>query len=119
MVPTPVRVKPPPAESGETISLPEGAAAQTALTRFADIHRATPMLGRGFVRFDLRVPDKMVVRVGGEPGAVAKPRPEPKPPTGTTPGASAPAARQPGVIQQQAKPMQTAQFAPQQQEVVI
>lgn len=101
-------------KSGETISLPEGAAAQTALTRFADIHRQTPLLGRGFVRFDLRVPDKMVVRVGGEPGAVAKPRPDPKPPA-----TSAQPAPQAGVIPQQAQPMQTAQFAPQQQEVVI
>lgn len=101
-------------KSGETISLPEGPAAQTALTRFADIHRQTPLLGRGFVRFDLRVPDKMVVRVGGEPGAVAKPRPDPKPPA-----VSAQPAPQAGVIPQQAQPMQTAQFAPQQQEVVI
>ncbi len=66
-------------KSGETISLPEGEAATSALMRFAEIHRATPLLGRGFVRFDLRLPDKMVVRVGGEPGATAKPRPKPKP----------------------------------------
>ena len=101
-------------KSGETISLPEGHAAQTALARFADIHRQTPLLGRGFVRFDLRVADKMVVRVGGEPGAVAKPRPEPKPPA-----ASAPAAPMPGAVRPQAQPMQTALVAPQRTEVVI
>ena len=61
---------------GETISLPEGAAAAEALARFAAIDRETPLLGRGFVRFDLRIPDKMVVRTGNEPGARAGPRPQ-------------------------------------------
>lgn len=101
-------------KSGETISLPEGRAAEAALMRFAEIHRETPLLGRGFVRFDLRVPDKMVVRVGTEPGGTAKPRPEARPPA-----AGAPAAPQPGVVQQQAQPMQTALLAPQRTEVVI
>jgi cell division protein FtsQ len=67
-------------KSGETISLPEGPAAEAAFLRFADIHRETPLLGRGFIRFDLRIPDKMVVRVAGEPGQPVKPRPVPKPP---------------------------------------
>jgi len=62
-------------KSGETISLPEGPAAQSALMRFAEIHRETPLLGRGFVRFDLRIPEKMVVRVSSEAGGVAKPNP--------------------------------------------
>jgi len=62
-------------KSGETISLPEGPAAQAALMRFAEIHRETPLLGRGFVRFDLRIPEKMVVRVSSEAGGVAKPNP--------------------------------------------
>ena len=66
-------------KSGETISLPEGPAAEAAFLRFADIHRETPLLGRGFVRFDLRIPDKMVVRVAGEPGQPVKPRAVPKP----------------------------------------
>ena len=103
-------------KSGETISLPEGRAADTALARFAQMHRDTPLLGRGFVRFDLRVPDKMVVRVGGEPGAVAKPRPTPAPPV-----LSAPAAPRADVVQPQAQnqPMQTAQMAPPLTEVVI
>lgn len=72
-------------KSGETISLPEGPAAHAALMRFADIDRATPLLGRGFVRFDLRLPDKMVVRVGGEPGQPVKPRQDPKPPEAAVP----------------------------------
>jgi cell division protein FtsQ len=70
--------------SGETVSLPEGAYAGPALERLAAIDRATPILGRGFVRFDLRIPDKLVVRVSREAGAIAKPR--------DTPPASAPAA---------------------------
>ena len=64
-------------KSGETISLPEGTAAQGALMRFAQIHRETPLLGRGFVRFDFRIPEKMVVRVSGEAGSVARPNPAP------------------------------------------
>lgn len=80
-------------KSGETLSLPEGSAAPQALKRFAAIERETPLLGRGFVRFDLRIPDKMVVRVSGEAGATAKPRPEPK----AAPNAAAPAVQMAGV----------------------
>lgn len=61
-------------KSGETISLPEGAAAAAALQRFADLDRETPLLGRGFQRFDLRIPGKMVVRVDKDPGQPLKPR---------------------------------------------
>ena len=67
-------------KSGETISLPEGPAAQGALMRFAEIHRETPLLGRGFARFDLRIPEKMVVRVSTEAGGIARPNPAPAPP---------------------------------------
>jgi cell division protein FtsQ len=92
-------------KSGETLSLPEGPAAEAAFLRFADLNRQTPLLGRGFVRFDLRLPDKMVVRVAGEPGQPVKPRPEPKPqpqqvqpptalPQGTGAVAAVPAPRQ-------------------------
>ncbi len=72
-------------KSGETVSLPEGAAAQQALQRFAAIERETPLLGRGFVRFDLRIPEKMVVRVSGEVGATAKPRAQPNTGAGASP----------------------------------
>lgn len=69
--------------SGETVSLPQGPDAVAALERLAAIDRATPILGRGFARLDLRIPDKLVVRVSGEAGAVARPstaptRPQPK-----------------------------------------
>jgi cell division protein FtsQ len=57
--------------SGETLALPEGdAAAAAALIRFAKLDRANGLLGRGLVRFDLRQPGKMVVRLpraAGEP----------------------------------------------------
>lgn len=53
-------------KSGETLSLPEGPEAAAALRRFAEIDSETPLLGQGFVRFDLRIPDKMVVRVSAE-----------------------------------------------------
>jgi cell division protein FtsQ len=81
-------------KSGETISLPEGPAAEAAFLRFAELNRETPLLRRGFVRFDLRLPDKMVVRVAGEPGQPVKPRPQPQQP--------APQQAQP----QQAQPQQ-------------
>lgn len=66
--------------SGETLSLPEGPAAAVALKRFAAVDRATPLLGRGFQRFDLRIPDRMVIRVSGEAGAKAQRREVPAPP---------------------------------------
>ncbi len=77
-------------KSGETLSLPEGPAAPQALKRFAAIERETPLLGQGFVRFDLRIPDKMVVRVSGEAGATAKPRPTPSAPANAAGGQPAP-----------------------------
>jgi cell division protein FtsQ len=103
-------------KSGETISLPEGPAAQAALMRFADIHRGTPLLGRGFVRFDLRIPDKMVVRVSGEAGGVARPN-KAKPQVAPQP---VPQAAQPAVRPQQALAAQVvARAAGQTGEVII
>lgn len=50
-------------QTGETIALPEGEeAARTALTKFADLDKSTGLLGRGLLRFDLRLPGKMIVR---------------------------------------------------------
>ena len=58
-------------QSGETVALPEGElAARTALAKFAKADKTTGLLGRGIVRFDLRVPGKMIVRL---PHAVAEP----------------------------------------------
>jgi len=51
-------------QSGETVALPEGDdAARAALVKFARLDKQTALLGRGLVRFDLRVPGKMIVRL--------------------------------------------------------
>jgi cell division protein FtsQ len=56
-------------QSGETVALPEGeAASKSALTKFARLDKSTGLLGRGIVRFDLRVPGKMIVRLPRAPG---------------------------------------------------
>ncbi|MEO6225550.1 MAG: cell division protein FtsQ/DivIB [Sphingomicrobium sp.] len=56
-------------QSGETVALPEGEpAARGALTRFASLDKYSGLLGRGIVRFDLRVPGKMIVRLPRSPG---------------------------------------------------
>jgi len=56
-------------QSGETVALPEGdEAARTALVKFARVDKQSGLLGRGIVRFDLRVPGKMIVRLPRAPG---------------------------------------------------
>lgn len=56
-------------QSGETIALPEGEqASSAALQRFAKLDRSSGLLGRGIVRFDLRIPGKMIVRLPRSPG---------------------------------------------------
>ena len=51
-------------QTGETVALPEGEdEARHALSKFADLDKSTGLLGRGLVRFDLRLPDKMIVRM--------------------------------------------------------
>jgi cell division protein FtsQ len=56
-------------QTGETVALPEGeAAARRALVKFAKVDRSAGLLGRGLVRFDLRVPGKMIVRLPRAPG---------------------------------------------------
>jgi cell division protein FtsQ len=57
-------------QTGELLSLPEGEeAARRAITRFAMMDQQSQMLGRGFVRFDMRDPRRMTVRVSREPGS--------------------------------------------------
>lgn len=67
-------------QSGETVALPEGEdAARAALVKFARLDKESGLLGRGIVRFDLRVANKMIVRLPrtpGEPIAPAAPRQE-------------------------------------------
>jgi cell division protein FtsQ len=56
-------------QTGETIALPEGETeARAALVKFAKVDRSAGLLGRGLVRFDLRVPGKMIVRLPRAPG---------------------------------------------------
>lgn len=51
-------------ESGETLLLPEDGAA-SALVKFAELDGSRPLLGRGWLRFDMRDPDKLVARKPG------------------------------------------------------
>ena len=63
-------------QSGETVALPEGdQAATSALTRFAKMDKSAGLLGRGILRFDLRIPGKMTVRLPREPGEPIVPEP--------------------------------------------
>lgn len=65
--------------SGETLALPEGdSEAATALQKFAKRDRTQGLLGRGFKRFDLRVPGKMIVRL---PQALPDPKATPEQPS--------------------------------------
>ena len=72
-------------QSGETLALPEGEeAAARALAHFARIDKNAQLLGRGFSRFDMRLPGKFVVRVSNTPGStvpdlVPEPAPTPAP----------------------------------------
>jgi cell division protein FtsQ len=54
-------------ESGETLALPEGDGdAAKALVKFAQIDGVTPLLGKGYLRFDMRDPKKFVARKPGQ-----------------------------------------------------
>lgn len=52
-------------DTGETLALPQDGAAR-ALVKFAQLDGARSLLGKGWVRFDMRDPTKLVVR---KPGA--------------------------------------------------
>ena len=69
-------------ETGETLALPEGdEAAKKALARFARMDQGQQLLGRGFVRFDMRIADQITVRVSKVPGGeVPDIAPPPSPP---------------------------------------
>jgi cell division protein FtsQ len=63
-------------QTGETVSLPEGdQQARTALDKFAKLDKQNGLLGRGIVRFDLRVPGKMIVRLPHPVEPATPPRP--------------------------------------------
>jgi cell division protein FtsQ len=59
-------------ESGETLLLPEGnVAAAHALVKFAEMDGVRPLLNKGWLRFDMRDPAKLVARRPGEETARA------------------------------------------------
>jgi cell division protein FtsQ len=66
-------------QSGETVALPEGEnAAKTVLVKFAKLDKSAGLLGRGIVRFDLRNPGQMTVRLPRAPGEpIVPPTPQP------------------------------------------
>jgi cell division protein FtsQ len=69
-------------QSGEVLALPEGeAAARKALAKFASIDQSVQLLGKGYVRIDMRDPKRMLVRLPGDPGSsVPEIAPTPPPP---------------------------------------
>ncbi len=61
-------------QTGEVLALPEGVeAAGRAILNFARMDQQTQLLGRGFVRFDMRIPGRFIVRVSREPGSSISP----------------------------------------------
>ncbi|WP_197418620.1 cell division protein FtsQ/DivIB, partial [Sphingomonas sp. CCH9-F2] len=57
-------------DSGETLALPQDNAAQ-ALVKFAQLDGARSLLGKGWLRFDMRDPAKLVARRPGQDRASA------------------------------------------------
>lgn len=56
--------------TGELLALPEGQeAAFRAMRNFARMDQQTQLLGRGFARFDMRIPGRFIVRLTREPGS--------------------------------------------------
>lgn len=56
-------------QSGEVLALPEGEeTAAKALAKFARMDATAGMLGKGLVRFDMRLPGKMYIRMSSVPG---------------------------------------------------
>jgi len=56
-------------QTGETAALPEGEdPSRVALVKFAKLDKSSGLLGRGILRFDLRLAGKMIVRLPKAPG---------------------------------------------------
>ena len=57
-------------QTGELLSLPEGdEAARRAILVFARMDQQSTLLGRGYARIDMRIPDRAIVRLTRQPGA--------------------------------------------------
>lgn len=64
-------------DTGEKLQLPEGEAeAAKALVKFAELDGTQRLLNRGIISFDMRDPDKMVIRKTAAPVAVPVPAPQ-------------------------------------------
>jgi cell division protein FtsQ len=62
-------------QSGEIVALPEGEeAAKAVLVKFARADKESGLLGRGIIRFDLRKPGQMIVRLPRAPGEPIAPQ---------------------------------------------
>jgi cell division protein FtsQ len=74
-------------QTGEVLALPEGtAAAGKALAKFASMDQSVQLLGKGYVRIDMRDPKRMLIRLSNEPGSsVPEIAPE-APPAPVAPG---------------------------------
>ena len=76
-------------QTGEVLALPEGeAAARKALAKFASIDASVQLLGKGYVRIDMRDPRRMLIRLPGDPGSTVPeiaPAPPPPPAAGGAP----------------------------------
>ncbi len=84
-------------ESGETLALPEGSAeAAAALVKFAQLDGARALLGKGWIRFDMRDPEKLVARKPGDQvnRAITDPTADTKTPTAIEAKRSAATERQ-------------------------
>jgi cell division protein FtsQ len=70
-------------QSGETLSLPEGdKPSATALVNFARMDGVNRLLGRGIVKFDMRDPDRFILRLPeGQGTSQAKDQSSEKPAT--------------------------------------
>jgi cell division protein FtsQ len=66
-------------KTGATLALPEGDdAARRALLLFARMDSDNGLLGQGFSRFDMRLPDRMVVRTGAKIEQPPRPKAQPQ-----------------------------------------
>jgi cell division protein FtsQ len=76
-------------QSGEVLALPEGEpAARKALAKFASIDQSVQLLGKGYVRIDMRDPKRMLIRLPGDPGSTV-PEIAPAPPAAPAPTSGA------------------------------
>ena len=82
--------------SGETIALPEGGKrASEAIQKFARLDKQTGLLGRGILRFDMRIPGKMVARLPRAPGEPIEPVAQLPAPPASDPAPAAPKPAEP------------------------